>query len=231
MFKKLVTLFKSNVDIDEQVSQTPEVASGLLGFAIGKRIAFDSSEMMWLSDEMLVNDCPEDLLIEAHSISIIGNSHNIDRFYASAEVYIQVHYLGRPCDANIKDIAYYSYDFASVCNTSEEIAEKQALMVAPTFEYRGETFTRTFDSETADETALIEFNEDVTNSACEVYSVYNHYMMFERELSNGTKELLQVSLEEASGFVSYSIALGKSIRSTDLTVSLTAVHSLKEIAC
>jgi hypothetical protein len=226
MFKKLAMLFKSKTDVDEQVSQEPEAESGLLGIAIGKQVIFDSADMMWLQAEMLLDNCPEELLVAAHSISIIGNGKNIDRFYASEDVYLQIAYQGRPDDGNITEITYFSYAEACTCSDSESVGDKQTLMLAPTFDYKGKTFTRVAEVDKGDNGDLLEFDEGITNSDGEMYSVFNHYALFQRELSNGTAELLAATLEDDGNGenVSFSIALGRHINSSELKVSLATTE-------
>tara|TARA_B100000700_G_scaffold311500_1_gene393507 strand:+ start:117129 stop:117824 length:696 start_codon:yes stop_codon:yes gene_type:complete len=208
---------------DDKPQPRNEVPAPLFGLALGKQVDVNTTDILWLKDELNIDNCPEHLSIQAVSKAELGFGRVMERFYASADVLIQVIYTGNPHVDNVEELTLFSYDASHPCHSEAAIEEATLKMRATTYEYGGQVYNRVFEDDHNGLATLAEVDEDIDNSEGKNYNVYNHMMLFSRELSDGTHELLLTALEDhGSNEVLFSIALGKHVNSTDLRVSKLA---------
>ena len=228
MWKKLLIWmgFKKDAvkaSFDTSPEPKTEVPAPLYGLALGKQVDVNTTEILWLKDELNIDNCPEHLSIQAVSKADLGYSRFMERFYASADVFIQVVYTGVAYTENVEELILFSYDDSHPCHTAKAVEEATLKMRASTYEYGGQTYNRLFEDDHDGLAMLAEVDERVENAEGKHYGVYNHMMLFSRELSDESHELLLATLEDhGDSEVLFSLALGKHIKSTELRVSKLA---------
>jgi len=223
MFAKIKSLFSAKeTPVEKQYTREP-----LYDLGLGKLVHFDKSaiefnQQLGLS---LVLDLPEHVVIEATSHLELGMGSHIKRFYGDDDVYFQVNYTGSQEESNVDDVLFFSYrtDKTLVLSTQKDVDDWVTKMKLATLEFNGATFERVFDSGEEFGT-LAEATESVTNREGSTYSLTNTFMLYRREIEGGSEELLLVCLEdEGDNSVSLSFAVGCSINSSSISVSMASI--------
>ena len=228
MWKKLLIWLGLKKDavkasFDTNPTTQKEVPAPLFGLALGKQVDVDTTEILWLKDELNIDNCPDHLSIQAVSKADLGFSRTMERFYASSDVFIQVVYTGTASVDNVEELTLFSYDASHPCHSASAVEDATLKMRASTYEYGGQTYNRVFQDDHDGLAVLAEVDERVENAEGKHYGVYNHMMLFSRQLSDESHELLLATLEDhGDNEVLFSLALGKHIKSTELRVSKLA---------